>query len=120
MREMKLGMLAKDLVIVKDEPKVVYAATALGIMRSADSGETWEKLNIIPPDKKAMITTIAVNPVNAKEFYYSTYTAFYRTLDGGATWASIKLPTTRAGWKLLIDPEKPNILYMGVRVFMQK
>ncbi|GAF89261.1 unnamed protein product, partial [marine sediment metagenome] len=42
-------------------------------------------------------------------------TTFYRSLDSGENWTTKKLPTTRAGWKLLIDPDNPDIIYMGVR-----
>ena len=120
LKDNKLNLLTKDVVFVKEEPNTVFVATAQGILQSFDRGQTWERMKIIPPDSKALINTLAVNPNNSKEFYYATYTAFFRTLDGGETWASIKLPTTRAAWRMLIDPNKPNILYMGVRSFQQK
>lgn len=120
LKENKMNLATKDLVFVKEEPNVIFVATAQGIIRTEDRGETWEKMNIIPPDAKAMINALAVNPNNSKEFYYVTYTAFFRTLDGGESWASIKLPSTRAGWRMLIDPEKPNILYMGMRTYQTK
>ena len=47
--------------------------------------------------------------------YYVTNTTFYRSLDGGINWSSNKLPTSRAGVKLLIDSKNPSIIYLAVR-----
>ncbi len=115
LKELKLKMDIKDLIFTESEPNVVFLATYYGLLRSNDSGDTWEKIELIPPEKEATINAIAVNPQDSQEIYYVTNTTFYSSIDGGQNWATIKLPTTRAGWKLLVDPEEPNIIYMGVR-----
>lgn len=114
-KEFKFKLDVRDLVFVKDEPGVIFLATYYGILKSNDSGANWEKIELIPTEKEATINAMAVNPQNSKEIYYVTNTTFYRSLDGGQNWTTIKLPTARAGWKLLVDPEEPNIIYMGAR-----
>lgn len=111
----KLGKDVKTIAFVKSEPKMLFVATKYGLIRSSDSGKTWEQIALIPPDKNATINTLAVNPTNSKNIFYATYTTFYRSVDGGQTWSTFKLPTSRAGWKLVIDPTAPNVIYMGVR-----
>jgi len=59
---------------------------------------------------------MAVNPQNTQEIYYVTNTTFYRSLDGGENWKTIKMPTSAIGWKLLIDPKEPNIIYLGIKL----
>jgi len=105
----------KDIVLPQSEMGMVLLATRYGLLKSNDNGETWSRIKLITPEKKATINAIAVNPKDAREIYYVTNTTFYRSLDGGENWTTKKLPTTRAGWKLLIDPEDPSVIYMGVR-----
>ncbi|PKM87849.1 hypothetical protein CVU83_02450, partial [Candidatus Falkowbacteria bacterium HGW-Falkowbacteria-2] len=73
----------------------------------------WENIKLITPEKDAIINAVAVNPKNSQELFYVTNTTFFRSLDGGVTWTSKKLPTTRAGSDLLVDFNNPNIMYMG-------
>ncbi|MFA4833331.1 MAG: hypothetical protein WC619_00610 [Patescibacteria group bacterium] len=105
----------KDLVAAPTEKGLIFLATNYGILKSTDNGDNWTKIELITPEKKATINSIAVGPKNSKEIYYVTNTTFYRSLDGGTNWATKKLPTTRAGWKLLVNKENPNIIYLGVR-----
>jgi len=104
----------KQLTYCAADPKV-FIATNKTIMRSGDNGQTWENVNVIPSEKDAVINDLVVNPKNCQEIYYVTNTTFYRSLDGGVTWTTRKLPTTRAGWKLLIDFSNPNNLYLGTK-----
>lgn len=105
----------KDLIFIKSNSGLIFLATNYGLLKSTDNGDTWSKITLIPPKENAIINAIAVNPQNSEEIYYVTNTTFYRSFDSGQSWNVKKLPTTRAGWKLLIDPENPNIIYMGVR-----
>jgi len=107
-----LGNSFKDLIVCAKDG-VMFIATDKLILRSADNGISWESINLIPPEKDAIINSLAVNPQNSAELYYITNTAFFRSIDGGATWATKKLPTKRAGRELLIDFNDPNIIYLG-------
>ncbi len=117
LNESKIGLDVRDLTLIKDESNTMFLATYYGLLKSNDKGKTWEKIELIPPEGNATINALAINPTNVKEIYYVTNTTFYSSIDGGASWATKKLPTTRAGWKLLIDPESPNAIYMGVKSF---
>ena len=115
LKELSLGLEVKDIVLAKSEPNTIFLATTYGLLKSADKGKNWEQIELIPPEKKATINAIAVNPENSQEIYYVTNTTFYRSLDGGANWSSRKLPTARAGWKLLLDYKNPSTIYLSVR-----
>jgi len=106
----------RDLVLGTATPGLVFLATQYGLIKSTDYGNSWSKIDLITPQAQAVINSVAVSPKNADEIYYVTNTTFYRSLDGGKTWATQKLPTTtRAGWKLLIDQIDSNIIYLGAR-----
>ncbi len=105
----------RDLVIVNDGKTAVFLATNYGLLKSVNHGDTWSKIELITPEKEARINAIAVNPANADEIYYVTDTAFCRSLDGGKNWTSKKLPTNRAGAKLLLDPVNSNVVYLAAK-----
>jgi len=115
LKEFKDSMKFRDLVVEEVKAGRILLANNYGLLKSDDNGDSWSKIELITPEKEAIINAVVVSPKDAKEIYYVTNTTFYRSLDGGANWTTKKLPTTRAGWKLLIDPEDTNIIYMGVR-----
>ncbi len=107
-----LGANFKDLIVCAKDGSMFIATDKL-ILRSADNGITWENIKLIPPDREAIINSLAVNPQNSDEFYYVTNTTFFHSNDGGATWSTKKLPTKRAGRELLIDFNDPKVIYLG-------
>jgi len=115
LNEKKLGLDVRDIAMVKKEPGTVFLATTYGILKSKNGGETWDSIELIPPESKASINAMAVNLNNSQEIYYVTNTTFYRSVDGGASWKPLKLPTGRAGAKLLLDPQNANVVYLGVK-----
>lgn len=84
------------------------------IGRTADGGRTWEEFTLISPDS-VEISAIAVSPKNSAQIYYGTATTLYRSSDGGKSWSTKKLPSSRAASALLVDPEDPETIYMGVK-----
>jgi len=105
----------RDLVLPKSEKGLVLLATRYGLLKSKDNGDTWEAINLITPEKDAVINALAASPKNSAEIYYVTNTTFYRSGDGGNTWTTKKLPSTRAGWNLAIDPVDTSVVYLTVR-----
>lgn len=105
----------RDLVMVKAEPAAVFLATDYGLLKSTDNGNGWSKVELLTAEDEARIYAVAVNPGDAKEIYYTTATTFYRSLDGGKNWTAKKLPTSRAGAKLLLDPKDPAVVYLAAK-----
>ncbi len=105
----------RDLVMVKAEKPTVFLANNYGLLKSTDDGNTWSKIELLTAEEEAKIYSIAVNPDDAKEIYYTTGTTFYHSLDGGKNWIAKKLPTSRAGVKLLIDPKNSAIVYLAAK-----
>ena len=99
---------------------MIFIATNLGIIKSNDAGDTWEQIELIPAEKKTALNAMAVNPKNTKEIFYVTNNTFFRSSDDGVNWQTIKLNTSRAGRTLMINPKKPEIMYMGVRALPKK
>lgn len=114
LKDFQLGSNFKD-IIVNAKDGTMFIASAKAILRSKDNGFTWENVNLIQPDKEAIINALAVNPDDSNDIYYITNTTFFRSADGGATWTTKKLPTKRAGRELLIDFKNTNMIYLGTK-----
>jgi hypothetical protein len=39
---------------------------------------------------------------------------FFRTTNGGVTWETRKLPTEQKVRHILVDPDEPNNIYLGM------
>lgn len=114
LKEFKLESIVREILLFKENPKLIFIATQKGILRSNDSGGTWSQIELIPPEKNAAVESVAVNPQNAQEIYYISGNTFYRSIDGGENWIPSKINTTRTGKKLIVDPVDPRIIYLGV------
>ncbi|MCK5416078.1 hypothetical protein KAI92_01470 [Candidatus Parcubacteria bacterium] len=115
LRDFGLNATIKSLVLVKGNPNTMYLATYYGLLKTTDNANSWDKIELIPPEAKATINDMVVNPIDLNKIYYTTNTSFYRSSDGGKSWTMNKLSSFRAGWRLLINPENPSIIYMGMR-----
>ncbi|NCB20871.1 MAG: hypothetical protein EOM88_03035 [Clostridia bacterium] len=117
--DFKLGDLFRD-IIVSSNDGVLLLATSRGIVRSPDQGITWESIDLLPDEKDAIINAIAISPKNSQEIYYVTNTAFFGSTDGGVSWSTKKLSTSRIGWKLKVNYENTDLIYLGTRLIQTK
>lgn len=95
----------------------IYAGTNAGLFRSTDSGKYWYELNIIESAKKFPIRSIAVDPKNPKEVVFVAGKAFYRSVNGGETWAVTGLNVDRDASFVSYDPFDSKYLFLGLRSF---
>lgn len=84
-----------------------------GLLRSRDGGINWEEVPLLPAPKKATIYSLAIDPNNSGEIYYTTMTTLVKSIDGGQTWSSRRLPFSRVANAILINPENSNLVYFG-------
>lgn len=103
-----------DLVEVPGEERAYLHASRYGLLKTTDAGDSWQTVNILTPPESVTITSLAVNPQNGREIYYGTVNTLYRSMDGGVTWVTKKLPTTRGATALAVDPKNGNTIYLGV------
>lgn len=102
-----------QIVLDPKVSNVLYVVSKYGIIRSDDQGETWKGLNLTSPPGTTNITAMAIDPNDNKKMVYTDAKALTYSSDGGVTWTTKKLPGTRAGSALLIDPKNGNTVYLG-------
>ena len=94
---------------------ILVGTVGQGIMRSADSGETWRRVGInqgIHSD--ALVRCLASNPLRPETVFSGTDKGLYRSEDGGETWRMVDSPlSSYCVWALAMDPQEPNIMFAG-------
>ena len=119
LKEFKEANVFQALGFGQTGSSTVFLANKYGLLKSDNFGDSWSKIDLLTPDAKAVINAFTVNPKNEQELYYVTNTTFYKSVDGGKNWSAKKLPSSRAGWFLDVDPVDGNIIYLGVRTIQK-
>lgn len=112
--------MPQGIVSIAPDPTVsgtIYAGTGSGLFRSPDRGKYWYEINIIESAKKFPIRSIAVNPKNPKEVVFVSGRAFYKSVNGGETWAITSLSVDRDASFVAYDPFDAKYLLIGLRKF---
>lgn len=104
----------RDLEADPAQNNWVYATGTMGIIRSKDAGETWEKLPTLNNPRNFPSRTLSVNPNNAQELVYGAVRATYKSVDGGNNWATFQLDTTPIINIIRHNPVNPSMVYMGL------
>lgn len=105
----------KSMVVDSATASSLILVSKFGMLRTRDGGETWAVIELLPGEKKTSIYSVAVSPMDSDDIYYTTRTTLVKSMDGGKTWSSQKLPFSRSASRIIIDSEDPKIIYMGVR-----
>ncbi len=98
-----------------DETKkdALFLLTDAGFLHSDEEAKNWQDYKLLTPPGRVKVLAFAANFKNPNEIYYVTENAFYKSNNGGLTWITKKLPTSRKVVYLTVHPQNPNILYLG-------
>ncbi|MCB9283554.1 MAG: HYR domain-containing protein [Lewinellaceae bacterium] len=98
------------LAMQPGNPNVLLAATASGLFRTADAGETWSMV------QEGQFVDVEFHPANPSIQYATTKSVLYRSTDGGATWAFVPtvngLPSGETRVALAVSPANPDYVYV--------
>lgn len=79
-----------DVVVDANAPRHVYIATAYGVWRSTDQGESWQEMNTGIPTPQATFTgTIAVDRRAAGHLVVGSEEGLFRTTNGARQWTPV-------------------------------
>jgi photosystem II stability/assembly factor-like uncharacterized protein len=92
----------------------VYAGGKIGIILSKNSGETWEKINILNNPENFPVSALAINPLNSEEFVYGSAQASFKTEDGGKTWTTAQFNTAKTINLIRYDPQNTQNVFIGL------
>ncbi len=112
------------LAVHPSDPATIYAGSAAGgVFKSTDFGVTWSP--IFDNEANLSIGAIAIHPTNPNIIYVGTGEAnsatdtyqgvgVYKSIDAGATWTNIGLPNSYKIGRIVIDPRRPDSVYVAV------
>lgn len=105
-----------------DSTTFYFGAVNGGIWKTTDAGTVWTP--IFDNQPVGSIGAIAVAPSDTRTIYagtgesdirsdLSSGNGVYKSIDAGSTWTHIGLEDTRQISRIVIDPQNPNVVYVG-------
>ena len=116
------GRVAAVSGVPGDSTTFYFGAVNGGVWKTTDAGTVW--LPIFDDQSVASIGAIAVSPSDSKIIYagtgesdirsdLSSGNGVYKSVDSGSTWTHMGLEDTRQISRIVIDPQNPNVVYVG-------
>ncbi len=116
-----IGGRINTVVSDPNDSNIIYVGCAKGgVFKTTDGGESWRP--IFDDQLFLAISAIAIDPNDSNVLYVGTGDlnisghfaigdGVYKSVDGGETWKHLGLVEERIVSKILIHPEKPNLVY---------
>lgn len=98
-----------------DKMVMLVGTIGQGVMRSADSGASWQRVGIYQGmHSDAMVRTLAHHPQRPEIVYAGTDKGLYRSDNAGESWTHIESPlSSYAVWALTMDAQQPETMFAG-------
>lgn len=109
--------------VVNNNPDVMYVGTASGgLWKSTSGGVKWTP--VFEKEASASIGAVAIQQSNPSVVWVGTGEGnprnslnggfgIYKSLDGGKSWLAMGLENTRHIHRIIIDPNNPDVVYVG-------
>ncbi|OGZ32931.1 MAG: hypothetical protein A3I88_02050 [Candidatus Portnoybacteria bacterium RIFCSPLOWO2_12_FULL_39_9] len=114
LKEFRQAEQVEKLVIDAQRPNIIYAGSKFGLLRSNNSGGSWQPVNIIIPPESTVISSLATDPQNTDHLYYGAGSVLYRSLDQGENWTVYEIPSKKLIKDIAVDPVNPEVIYVGM------
>src|SRR5579863_2557226 len=99
-----------------------FGSVGGGVWQTTDAGVVWKP--IFDSQSVASIGALTVAPSDLKVIYagtgesdirsnLSSGNGVYKSTDGGQTWTNLGLRETRQISRIVVDPQNPNVVYVG-------
>ena len=116
------GRAASAAGVAGDANTFYFGAVDGGVWKTTDGGVVWNP--IFDKEPVASIGALAVAPSDSKILYAGTGESdirsnlasgdgVYKSTDAGRTWQNVGLRDTRQISRIVVDPQNPNIVYVG-------
>lgn len=100
---------------MKKDMTILVATDGQGILRSADHGKSWQRLDTEQDiDFDGTVRCLAPDPNEPQVIYAGTERGLCRSADAGVTWKRIdSLLNDQTIWQLTFHPADPSIMFAG-------
>ena len=103
----------RALALASSDPRILVAGALDGIYRSADGGDTWQRISPQFHAEIRNIESIAIDPRSPDVVYAGTWHLPWKTADGGRSWARIERGVIDDSdvFSIIIDRGDPSTVY---------
>ncbi len=104
-----------ELHFNNQENDIIYLSK-YGILKSSDSGQNWQKVQLISDPNSVDIHVLTFDKSNPREIFYIVGNVIYHTIDNGINWKTKALPVP-GGAKatdLLLNQQNIDEIYLAV------
>ena len=102
------------------KPDVLYWVSTYGVLVSEDGGTSWKAMSLITPPGSVQIYSFGINPQRDTDIYYTATingrSTFYRSIDGGQSWITRRLPTGQIPTVLHAHRTNQDWVYLGFTI----
>lgn len=102
------------------QPGALFYASERGLFVTMNGGAEWTRIGLLTPEGSTAIMLAGANVRNSQEFFYVTRNTFYHTVDRGAHWFALNLPSGMIPASYAIDPTNAAVQYLGFRMDRRK
>jgi photosystem II stability/assembly factor-like uncharacterized protein len=93
---------------------IVYLGTEQGLFVGRDEGTAWSFVNLPVKSSPVKVASIGVNPSNSNNIFVTIFSTVFKSVNKGLSWETEQLATNQSGRVILINPQSPNVIYLGV------
>lgn len=104
----------RDAVVVDPyRPGLVYRTSNGSIMKSVDSGASWQILSTFIDGLNVPVGGVAVHPAERDTIMVSAGSAVYTSRDTGVNWSIASIPNQNPLREIYIHPYAPRVMFVA-------
>lgn len=109
------GKSIRALAMAETDSRVLVVGALDGVFRSADGGNTWQRISPAHHAEIRNIESLALDPRDPRVVYAGTWHLPWKTTDGGLTWSQMKkgMIDDSDVFSIIVDRATPSTVYIS-------
>ncbi|MGH8459600.1 MAG: transcriptional regulator, partial [Nevskiales bacterium] len=109
------GKSIRALAMAETDSRVLVVGALDGVFRSADGGNTWQRISPAHHAEIRNIESVALDPRDPRVVYAGTWHLPWKTTDGGLTWSQMKKGVIDDSdvFSIIVDRAEPSTVYIS-------
>lgn len=107
---------AEDVRVILFDSRagILYHASRYGLLKSSNHGKSFETVALPLAPEVLPITSFALDPSNSSKLIAGASNQIFISADRGISWHASKIPADGSVSAILIDPENPKNIFIGL------